>query len=153
MKASVLIDTNIILDAAMCERDGWSAATLLLDEISYGKLEACVASTSLKDVYYILSKYGGEPFAREYTKAALDAFDLASVDEEICRIAVGSNEPDFEDGIIRACAEHKEVDFIISRDTEAFKASAIKRLSPQDYIDLFCEVEEISLHDGESSAD
>lgn len=150
MKTRVLIDTNIILDAAMSERLGWGAATMLLDEVAYGRVEAYVASSSLKDVYYVLTKYSDEPTAREYIGAAMDAFTLVPVDEEVCRAAVKSNEPDFEDGIIRACAERENVSFIISRDEASFKASAIKRLSAQEYLDLFCKVEEVSLGDEEN---
>ena len=36
MSKALLLDTNILLDAAMGERPGWAAATLLLDEIAYG---------------------------------------------------------------------------------------------------------------------
>lgn len=56
-----------------------------------------------------------------------------------------SNEPDFEDGLIRACAEHVGVDYIISRDEAAFAKSPIKRLSPRQYLDEFCEVEDVEL--------
>lgn len=150
MKTRVLIDTNIILDAAMSERLGWGAATMLLDEVAYGRVDAYVASSSLKDVYCVLAKYSDEPTAREYIEAAMDAFTLVPVDEEVCRAAVKANEPDFEDGIIRACAERENVSFIISRDEAAFKASAIKRLSAQEYLDLFCKAEEVSLGDEEN---
>lgn len=47
---------------------------------------------------------------------------------------------------LRACAESVPVDFIISRDGKAFARSFIKRLSAQDYINLFCEVEEVHLY-------
>lgn len=52
-----------------------------------------------------------------------------------------SDEPDFEDGIIRACAEAAGADFIISRDERAFARSPIKRMSAQEYIDLFVPTE------------
>ena len=140
-----LLDTNILLDAAMRERPGWAAAQLLLDEIAFGKLEAFVAATSLKDVYYVLGKYQDTSFAEEYIAAALDAFSLVAVDESMCRAALQSDEPDFEDGIVRACAESVQADFIISRDTAAFKTTKIRRLTAQEYVDAFCSVEEVLL--------
>ena len=140
-----LLDTNILLDAAMRERPGWAAAQLLLDEVAFGKLEAFVTATSLKDVYYVLGKYRDPSFAEEYIAAALDAFSLVAVDEFMCRTALRSDEPDFEDGIIRACAESAQVDFIVSRDTTAFKTAKIRRLTAQEYVDAFCSVEEVLL--------
>jgi len=145
MNRKVFIDTNVLLDACMGERPGWQWATMLLDEIAYGKLDGCIAATSLKDAYYILGKYAGEPAAREFVFAALDAFEVIGVDGSLCRTAATSDEPDFEDGIIRACAERAGVSFIISRDEGAFHKSAIKRLSAQDYAKLFCETDKVKL--------
>lgn len=145
MSKKALIDTNIILDAAMSERPDWAYAVMLLDEIAYGKLVGYIAATSLKDVYYVLCKYFGEPAAREFVAAAIDAFTIIGVDGALCRASICSNEPDFEDGVIRACAEQEGVDFIISRDEKAFLKSSIKRLSARDYVELFCEYEEIAL--------
>ena len=140
-----LFDTNILLDAAMVERPDHAAALLLLDEMAFGKLDGCIAATSLKDTYFVLTKYFGERNARSYVEATMEAFGLVGVDEAICRHAVASDEPDFEDGIVRACAEAADVDFIISRDSRAFRASPVRRLSAQEYLDLFCNVEDISL--------
>lgn len=47
--------------------------------------------------------------------------------------------------MLRACAEHGGVDYIISRDEAAFAKSPIKRLSPRQYLDKFCEVEDVEL--------
>lgn len=140
-----MVDTNILLDAAMEERAGWAAATLLIDEFVYGEARGCVSALSLKDVYYILCKYAGEEMSREFVRAVMDLLEVLPVDASTCKTAVESNEPDFEDGLIRACAENAGVDFIISRDEKAFRSSTAKRLSAQDYLDLFCEVEETGI--------
>ena len=145
MNRKALIDTNILLDASMRERPEWAWAVMLLDEIAYGKLDGYIAATSLKDAYFVLGKYADEPTARDFVQACLDAFEVVEVDSAICRVAAVSNEPDFEGGIIRACAERAGVDFIISRDEKAFRKCAIKRLSARDYAELFCEVTEIDL--------
>lgn len=129
----------------MGERPGWAAATLFMDEFVYGKAVGYVSSLSLKDVYYVLCKYADESSAREFVLAVMDLFEIVAVDEATCRMAARSNEPDFEDGLVRACAESVPVDFIISRDEGAFAKSPLKRLSAQDYLDLFCEVEEVEL--------
>ena len=151
MSKALLLDTNILLDAAMGERPGWAAATLLRDEIAYGGATGYVSASSLKDVYYVLTKYANESAACAYVEAALDAFTILGVDEGICRLALRSNEPGFEDGLIRACAESVPVDFIISRDEKAFRKSTIRRLSAQDYLDLFCEVKEVSLRESDTA--
>ena len=150
MSRSVLIDTNILLDAAMAERPEWPYAVALLDEIAYGNLQGYIAASSLKDVYNILSRYADEHSAREFICAALDAFTVVEIDDSLCRIAAHSNEPDFEDGLIRACAERVKANFIISRDKDAFQKSSLKRLSARDYVELFCPRDETTLEGAEN---
>lgn len=145
MSRKLFVDTNILLDAAMGERPGWAAATMLMDEFAYEDVRGFVSAGSLKDIYYILTKYADEPSARQFVGAVMDLFEVVPVDEPLCRVALLSDEPDFEDGVIRTCAESVPVDFIISRDERAFARSSIRRLSAQEYLDLFCEIEEVRL--------
>ncbi len=139
----VFLDTNILLDVALAERPGWAAANLLLDEIAYGKIQGLISSHSLKDVYFIMTKYVGEAAAREYLRAMIEVFQVVAVDEGICRLALESDEPDFEDGIIRACAEAAHSDVIVSRDVRAFSRSTIRRMSAREYVDTFVEYAEV----------
>ena len=150
MNRKLLLDTNVLLDVAIGERAGWAAATLLVDEFAYGASTGYVSALSLKDVYYVLSKYADEPSARAFIQATMYLFEVLPVNAVTCRTATHSDEPDFEDGLIRACAEHAGVDYIISRDEKAFAKSPIKRLSPQQYLDEFCEVEDVVLEEGET---
>lgn len=145
MGKKLLIDTNILLDAAISSRPGWAAATLLLEEIAYGETKGYIAASSLKGVYYVLTKCCDEASARKFISALSDLCEIVAVDSSICKIATTSNEPDYEDGIIRACAESLPVDFIISRDEKAFKRSAVRRLSAQDFLDIFLDVEKIDI--------
>ncbi len=147
MTRRLLIDTNVLLDAAMDERPGWTAATLLIDELAYEDVVGYVSALSLKDVYYVLTKYADECAARSFILAAMELLIVTGVDGALCRLAALSDEPDFEDGIIRACAESLPVDFIISRDEKAFARSPIRRLSAQEYVDLFCATEEVDFPD------
>jgi predicted nucleic acid-binding protein len=143
MTTKLLLDTNILLDAAMSERPDWAYAVMLLQEFAYGRAEGFIAATSLKDVYYVLTKYSNEKEARKYILDAMELLNVISVDAVTCQLAARSNEPDFEDGIVRACAENAQVDIIISRDESAFKKTKVRRLSAKEYVDLFCDVVEV----------
>lgn len=148
MRRRILADTNVLIDIALPGRPQHAEGLLLLDEVAYGAADLCVASSSLKDVYYILTKCASEADARTYIQHALDAFTVIPVDEHICRIAAHSDEPDFEDGIIRACAETGGVEFILSRDEGAFRTSAVRRLSTREYLELFCGMRELEVPEG-----
>lgn len=47
-----------------------------------------------------------------------------------------SNEPVFEDGLIRACAELNGADFIITRGKDAFAKSKVRSVTAAEYLDL-----------------
>lgn len=145
MNRKLLVDTNIFLDVAIDAREEHVPGLLLWDEFLYGEIEGYVAATSLKDVYYVLGKYEGESRSRDFIEAILKIFQVVPVDALVCKTAIRSNEPDFEDGIVRECAESIPVDFIISRDKSAFGRSYIKCLTAQEYLDFFCDIEEIEL--------
>lgn len=145
MNRKLLVDTNIFLDVAIDAREEHVPGLLLWDEFLYGEIEGYVAATSLKDVYHILGKYEGESRSRDFIEAILKIFQVVPVDALVCKTAIRSNEPDFEDGIVRECAESIPVDFIISRDKSAFGRSYIKCLTAQEYLDFFCDIEEIEL--------
>ena len=63
-----------------------------------------------------------------------DAFSIADLGRQTCSDALDSDEPDFEDGIVRSVAERCGCDFIISRDETAFASSSVRRLSASDYL-------------------
>ena len=115
MSSKVLLDTNVMLDLALARPEGFDAAAAIAEAVAYEEVVAYVCATSLKDLYYILSKAMGEKDARTYIKAVMDDFIICSVDYALCRQAADSDEPDFEDGLVRACAENARVDFIVTR--------------------------------------
>ncbi|WP_273383396.1 hypothetical protein [Enorma phocaeensis] len=61
---------------------------------------------------------------------------IASVGAEECELSVRSGESDFEDGLVRACAELNDVDFILTRDERAFRTSRARTLTCGEYLGL-----------------
>ena len=96
------------------------------------------SSHSLSDAYYIMSKLYDEPSAREAIRILVDLVVIGPIGAEETLLALDSDEPDFEDGLVRACAELNDVDFIISRDEKAFRRATIRRLSAAEYLDEVC---------------
>lgn len=134
MSKSVMLATDIILDMAMSERPEHEAADALMASIESGKTEAYLCATSLEDIYSVLSAYMGEEDARAYVLAMLDSFELCPIGYTECALASLSNEPNFKDALVRACAEGAHLDYIISRDTQAFNRSHIKRVDAMEYL-------------------
>lgn len=129
----LLLDTNFLLDLLVVDRPGSDEAAIVARMIDNGRFEAAVSAGSLKDVYYVGCKYADESVVRGMIEAFMDAYSALAVDDTVCRIALKSNEPDFEDGVIRAIAETAEVDVIVTRDTAAFAQSLVRSM-PADVL-------------------
>ena len=149
MSNAIFLDTNTLIDAAVPQRPQHVEATLLFNQVAYGRLQAYVASSSLKDCYYILRKVADDATVRAHMRDLLELASVVPVDLDTCITALDSNERDFEDGVIRACAEGVGASYIVSRDEGAFANGHIKRLSPHEYVALFVDHEEVLLRGAE----
>lgn len=133
----LLLDTNVLLDFMVSERPGSTAAVEVFRRCARGTDIGLVCASSLKDVYYVARKHLGEQAARDFVRAFLMALKALPLDDALCRLAADSNEPDFEDAIIRASAEDARVDFILTRDAQAFQRSRVRALTAEKYLELF----------------
>ena len=124
----LLLDTNVILDVMVESRPNHAASRDLIGACMNRAASVKVSAGSLKDAYYIISKHYSEPAARASVEWALEYLRVAPVDYAICHEAIQSDEPDFEDGIVRAVAEAEDVDYIVTHDKDAFLRSSIKAI-------------------------
>ena len=132
----VLFDTNVLLDAVVSTRPEHREAQLALRHCNGGGDIGLASPGSLKDAYYLLTKQFDEPSSRTAIKYLLDLLVVLPFDGEGCLIAAESNEPDFENGMIRATAELSDVSFILTRDKAAFNNSTVRKLTCREYLDV-----------------
>ena len=130
----LFLDTNILLDCVDPHREHHAAARALLARCNGGGDLGLASSHSLKDVYYIMNKLYDEPSARRAVQLLSELVVIGPIGAEETLVALDSNEPDFEDGLVRACAELNDADFIISRDGEAFEKAPLRRLTAEEYL-------------------
>ena len=132
---NVLLDTNVILDYLSASRPQHNEAVdLLMGIFDTREVVPVVAAGSLKDAYHILCrKYRDEGLVRDRLRAFCGVVDLVGLTPEIVEDAFVSDEPDFEDGIIRASAESVQAVTIISRDVAAFRGSAVPRKESAEF--------------------
>ena len=133
----LLLDTNFLLDVALEHRPGAADAAGLFDLAAKGDVACCVSPTSLKDFYYISRRDFGDGIRRGWIALFMDTFAVASLDRGACSRALASDEPDFEDGIIRALAESEGCTHIVSRDEGAFLGSAVAKTEAGEYLRMF----------------
>ena len=90
----------------------------------------CVVATSLKDIFFIVSRLEGTDAAYQAVERIMDLATIIPVDSMVCTSALPLERPDFEDGIIAAAAQAEEVGLILTRDKEAFATLGIEKMSP-----------------------
>ena len=137
-KKRVLCDTNLLLDVFDSERTGHADAIALLWYAAENpnSVELVSPVSSFKDAYYVLTRlYRSEAEARDSVEGLLGTFIqpvdmLASYGED----AFTSDEPDFEDALVRVCAEREGASVIITRDVKAFARCDIMSVSAADYL-------------------
>lgn len=135
MTYKLLLDTNVLLDYVL-RRPEYETAMRLLRAVAERSVEGCVCSLSLKDLYYVSCKAMGEPDARAVVRDLMQLLEVLPIGANECRMSVESNEPDFEDGLVRAAAESNDVDFIVTRDVDAFTRSSVRSVSPGLCLDI-----------------
>ena len=128
---SLLLDTNVLLDYVCADRPEHvptvdALRVCLLREDVRIFVPACL----LKDVYFIYERhYVTESNARRVIALLRQVFEVVELTLDIVDAALVSDEPDFEDGIVRATAEAIGADAIFSRDIRAFQTSPVQRLN------------------------
>jgi predicted nucleic acid-binding protein len=134
--AKILLDTNILVDYYDENRQAHTISKRAVDSAFKADCEICVAATSCKDVYFLLGKVLGESAARDCIQSIFFTMELLPVDNRTAYEGFHSPEPDFEDGIIRACAELNRIDFLVTRDADAFRGIKTRKVSPAEMVAL-----------------
>lgn len=132
--SDLLLDTNILLDVVDKRRPESDEARRVLELCNGGGDRGFACAMSLKDVYYVLSRFHGEKDARRLVGELMGFVILAPVSAETLDAALRSNEPDFEDGIVRAVAELEGMDFILTRNARAFAGSRVRSMTCGQYL-------------------
>lgn len=132
----IFLDTNYLLDLTVQARPEHEVASMLFKSCAEQDIDMLMLSSSLKDVYYLLRRhYGTEATAREVISNLRKVLTPVALTLEIIDIALASDEPDYEDGLVRAAAEACAVDLIVSRDKTAFVTSPLKKVNARDLME------------------
>lgn len=132
----LLFDTNILLDAVCSERPGSKEACEVLRRCNGGGDLGLACVGSFKDAYYVLTRQYDEARARDAVNWLTELLVIAPLGAEECELSLHGTEPDFEDGLVRACAELNDVDFILTRDANAFRRSTVRAVTCAEYLEL-----------------
>ena len=132
--SKVMVDTNVWVDIILNrpqfvgESKGVIMACLNDDD------EMLIPATSLKDVFYFASKSAGHEAGYRAVELIMQIAKPAQVDGVVCRNAIPLERPDYEDGIVAACALAENADIIITRDEASFDGLGVAKFAPGEFL-------------------
>ena len=136
MNNHVFLDIDTVLDLAVSSRKGHRAAIELLDAVENDSLRASVCATDLPRISSELEGFMGADDALLYMQALVEALDVATVDEAVCRQALALETGSFSERVLQVCAERDGADYMITSNPAAFKKSNIKAIDAAKFIHL-----------------
>ncbi len=123
-----LLDTNVLVYALHQEAEHHGETDGFIMRCLVGGHVCYFLSSSLNDVYYILRRhYLSEGDARQSVRMLRETLDMLDLSSTLVDAALDSDEPDYEDGVVRAAAEALQVDAIVTYDKDAFARSPVRK--------------------------
>ena len=132
---SVLLDSNVILDAVAHRDPFYKNAEMIFMLAAERKIKGYITANSFTDIYYIAKKQLSDLSAREALRYLFKIFSVIEVTGEDCKEALEFDMSDFEDAVVVSCGFKASVDYIVIRD-EIFLASdnVENVVSPTDFL-------------------
>lgn len=131
----VLVDTNVLLDLVSESRPDNADTLAAVSRALRSGAELLVLASSLKDVYYVYERhYGSDADARRAVALLMDLTRVVDLTVGMAAAALVSDEPDYEDGIVRAAAEAHGCDLLLTRDAPGFLGAGFEKVTAQELI-------------------
>ena len=160
----ILLDSNVILDHVL-EREPFEKNARQILALSENGVVEVFSASAVTDVYYILSgelakknetltRKDASHEAQSLLRALLKAIHVVPATSEDIKNALDLDWDDFEDAVQYSVALSNKIDYIVSRNTVDFQDSAVKCVSPDEFLGLFEQDQGTEKHqqtDNESS--
>lgn len=136
--SSLFFDANALVYWVYPESPYHGDVSALLHRAFANRDSVYALSSSLNEIYYALHRHCmSESDARASIREIAEVFDLVDLTGPLVYYALDSNEPDYEDALIRAAAEALQVNAIISYDKKAFRGSFVPTLTAREALESY----------------
>lgn len=132
----LFLDTNVVLDVLADRRPFVEDSARVLWTIEAGAAQGLIAAHTVTTLFYLLRKRAGPEKAKTVVVDLIRLVDVVPVDLDriLHALALGWN--DLGDALQAACAEQAGADFILTRDQRGFSGSAVRAISPAEFLVL-----------------
>lgn len=132
---TIFLDTNIILDITLERPIFFHHSSKIFEKLAEGRIICFLSATSIKDIYFLISKEKSKEIAKEFILDLLEVMQILAVVRNIVIHAVNSDFSDFEDSIQNSVADLNGIDWIITRNKKDFRQSRLQVLSPEEALE------------------
>lgn len=133
----ILLDTNVLLDVLLNRTTWATSAAQIWDMCIEGHFQGYVCASSCTDIFYIARRLTNLVRARAAVRLCLESFEICAVDHRVLVTADSMPGSDFEDNVEMACAILNDIDVIITRDPDDFKASSVRAMTTDEFLQWF----------------
>ena len=134
---TVLLDTNIIMDALQERQPFDIQAKEILKRGQDGELTCLFTANAATDIFYLYSRARDVKSAKVALEFLLEHYGVISITHEDCLNALTIPIDDFEDALAVACAQKANVDYIVTRDDKLLACDlAVKVVVPEKLLEL-----------------
>jgi len=133
----IFIDTDVIIDFLIDREPHSREAAIIFTLIEQKKLKGYVSSLTFSNLYYVLRKIESHNKVIAKLDSISRLLTILKVDQQIIKLAIASEFPDFEDSIQYNCAlDYKKIDVLITRNIKDYKGSQIPVMTPAVYLKM-----------------
>jgi predicted nucleic acid-binding protein len=135
METKILVDTNILLDYFLKREPFYQYAREILTLCKSDKIQGCIASHSISNMFYILRKEYSSKERRILLMNLCSIFDVVGIDKsKLMNGLENETFADFEDCLQMECAKEFGAQYIVTRNTDDYKTSEIPAITPREYL-------------------
>ncbi len=128
----LLIDSDILIDAALIREPYAASSMSLLAQVRQGRERACIAWHTISNFHYVVARERNAPYARQFIADLLGFVDVAPTGTADARYALDLPMADFEDALQAAAARACGARSIVTRNVRDFARSPVPAVTPGD---------------------
>ncbi len=139
MAYKIFLDTNIIIDYFLKEREGHENAVSLFTKIIHSEVIAFTSESVVNTSTYLLSKHISNKKLSEYFDEMLTFISILPSNNETFHKAYLLNFNDLEDAVLFQIAFDNKLDYFLSSDknfTKSLTSHKMPIIKTQDFLEL-----------------
>lgn len=136
----IFLDTNVVLDSAIPERENYLNANAVLSLSDYDEIDGCVSFLTVANCAYILKRGRTEREMVAILRDTMKGLTILPMDNSQVEAAYDVDASDFEDILQYECAKAAECEVIVTSNVRHFKfCKDIKVISTSDFARQFAD--------------